>query len=256
MSGLLGQAAFPEPLFLSLFPVSADSRTKKGTVEIVTRTKDRAFGELTRRHSARYRGEGHFVATVAGYPQSRDGAKGAYSRCSFIIDCDEAPVRAAAEAARRELGNAPDMKRLTGWVGRFITKKGYGRTFDAASIVATRREGDCTEHAVLLAALARANKIPARVVLGLALIEIRGKTSAVGHAWVEWKKGNTWAPADAALSPEELSKVAPGVEPRVTYLPIRILDREDAGYSSALMEGVDVSQITQVLVHRTEADEL
>lgn len=251
LSTVLGQTAFPEPLFLSMFPVSVDAGTRAGTVEIRARTDGPSFGELTRRRAARYRGEGHFVATIAGYPRSRDGASRKYSQCSFIIDCDEAPVRAAADAAGKELGSSLDMAGLTGFVGRFITKKGYGRNFDAASIVATRREGDCTEHAVLLAALARAHGIPARVVLGLALISVGDKTSAVGHAWVEWKKGNAWLPADAALSPEELGKVAPHGKPQVTYLPVRIVDREDPGFYTALTEGAGLTQITQVLVHAT-----
>lgn len=245
---ILGQVAFPEPLFLSMFPVSTSAQTREGTVEIVTRAEGRSFGELTRRRSARYLGEGHFVARVGAYPGSRDGAKRSYVRCSFVVDCDEPDVRAAAEAARRELGERPDMEQLTAWVGRFITRKTYGREFDTASVVARRREGDCTEHAVLLAALARVQKIPARVVTGLALIELRGKTAAVGHAWVEWHKGRKWLPADAALSRAELGKVLPGAEPRVTYLPVRVLEREDAGYASALMDGADVSQITGVVV--------
>ena len=39
-----------------------------------------------------------------------------------------------------------------------------------AAEVARSREGDCTEHAVLLAALARARGIPARVAMGLVYV--------------------------------------------------------------------------------------
>jgi hypothetical protein len=55
------------------------------------------------------------------------------------------------------------------------------------------REGDCTEHAVLLAALCRAAGIPARVVMGLEYVMgVWG-----GHAWNEVWIAGTWYPLDA-----------------------------------------------------------
>ena len=44
--------------------------------------------------------------------------------------------------------------------------------------VAHSREGDCTEHAVLLAALARACRMPARVVVGLVYVPSASRASA------------------------------------------------------------------------------
>ena len=56
------------------------------------------------------------------------------------------------------------------------------------------RAGDCSEHAVLLAALSRAVGIPSRVVAGL----LFRKSSFVGHMWVEVHVGE-WVPLDATL---------------------------------------------------------
>lgn len=250
---ILGQAAFPEPIFLSYFPVTQSTAVKEGTAELDARVTERTFAELSVRRVARYIAPGRFVVDLASYPRSRDKTKKAYLACSFLVDCDEPSVKAALGQAERELGGAVNMPALTGWVGRYITKKTFTRDFDLASVVAARREGDCTEHAVLLAALARARKIPARVVTGLALIEVSGKVSAFGHAWVEWHDGKTWIPADAALSAEELAKMLNGAPTRVSYLPVRIVDREDAGFAAPLLTKMDVSDITGIVVSAPSA---
>ena len=52
-----------------------------------------------------------------------------------------------------------------------VLTKDLTTAFASASEVARTRAGDCTEHAVLLAALLRARKIPARVCHGLVYVE-------------------------------------------------------------------------------------
>jgi transglutaminase-like putative cysteine protease len=248
LAASLGQTAFPEPLFMSTFPVSSGGELEQGTVEIDARITGQKFAELTARRAAHYVGPGRFLATVATYPKSRDAVKKTYLACTFLVDCDEEAVKTAARTAETELGGAKGVDALTGWVARYITKKTFSRDFDLASVVAARREGDCTEHAVLLTALIRARKIPARVVTGLALLAGYGKVFAVGHAWVEWYDGKHWLPADAALSPEELAKIAGGDKITVSYLPVRIIEREDAGYQAAFIDGPGTADISGVVV--------
>jgi hypothetical protein len=71
-----------------------------------------------------------------------------------------------------------------------------------ATLFGTSREalrdlrGDCSEAAVLTAALLRAAGIPARVVLGFATLN-RGVW--IGHAWAEAFVGGAWVGVDAAL---------------------------------------------------------
>ena len=67
----------------------------------------------------------------------------------------------------------------------------------SAAEVARNLEGDCTEHAVLLAAMLRAEKIPSRIAVGVVYVE---KASAFGgHMWTEaWLDGR-WIPLDATL---------------------------------------------------------
>src|SRR5262249_18456864 len=58
-------------------------------------------------------------------------------------------------------------------------------------------QGDCTEHAVLLAAMARARQIPSRIAVGL--VYVAGATSFGGHMWTEVYINGTWVPLDATL---------------------------------------------------------
>ena len=73
----------------------------------------------------------------------------------------------------------------------------FSQALATASDVAQSLEGDCTEHAVLLAALCRARQIPARVALGLVYY---GQASGFAyHMWTEvWIHGH-WLPLDGTL---------------------------------------------------------
>lgn len=81
-------------------------------------------------------------------------------------------------------------QRLETWVEANITEKNMDVGFASALEVCTDRAGDCTEHAVLMCALARASGIPSRVAMGLLYIGgIWG-----GHAWTEvWIDGDWYA---------------------------------------------------------------
>jgi transglutaminase-like putative cysteine protease len=64
-----------------------------------------------------------------------------------------------------------------------------------ASEVLRARRGDCTEHSLLLIALARASGIPAREVSGL----VYGGASSQQfsyHSWVEVEIDGAWQPVD------------------------------------------------------------
>src|SRR5260221_621526 len=100
----------------------------------------------------------------------------------------------------RELAR-PAMIDLAQFVSRYIVTKDLLRPYDPASVVAQRREGDCSEHAVLLAALGRSFGFATRVVHGIVILEAPGHVEAEGHAWVEWADHSGWLLADAALPP-------------------------------------------------------
>ena len=71
--------------------------------------------------------------------------------------------------------------------------------------VARSKQGDCTEHAVLTAALCRAAGIPAKVASGLAYVSQWQNVSNGfgGHAWTQAYIGNKWINLDATrINPE------------------------------------------------------
>ena len=163
---------------------------------------------------------------------------------SFVVDFDETPVvqlsKALAEAEEHltasELGDA---------VFSHIANKSYARSFDFASRVAETATGDCTEHAVLLAALARATGLPARVVFGVLLIEAPDQVVAFGHAWTEVFEGNEWQLRDATL-PSDSDEAA-----RIRYLPLMLLENEGPGYGFA-MGSLLLSMPSKITAVRTD----
>ncbi len=99
----------------------------------------------------------------------------------------------AAEAARK----------IENFVSEYITEKNLSVGYASAAEVAASRQGDCTEHAVLTAAICRAAGIPARVVSGIVYIdEFAGRKDVFGgHAWVEAYVGGKWIGLDATRAP-------------------------------------------------------
>jgi len=77
--------------------------------------------------------------------------------------------------------------------GELITRSGYSQAFATAAEVIDSREGDCTEHAVLLAAMARARGIPARTAIGLVYVD----QAFWYHMWTEVHVADRWIPLDA-----------------------------------------------------------
>jgi hypothetical protein len=112
------------------------------------------------------------------------------------------------ELARAAVGNTTDTARAVKQIEAFV--KGYIKTRDfsigyaSALQVAESRQGDCSEHAVLTAALCRALGIPARVVSGLVYTEnLAGQKNVFGgHAWTEAYIGGVWVGLDATRSPQ------------------------------------------------------
>jgi transglutaminase-like putative cysteine protease len=92
------------------------------------------------------------------------------------------------------------------FVHEYIDGKGLDVGFATASEVARQRQGDCTEHGVLLAAMLRADGIPARVAGGLVYIDrFEGRRGIFGyHMWaqalLETADGPAWTDLDGALS--------------------------------------------------------
>ncbi len=162
-------------------------------------------------------------------PTVRGDADARFLAHSWVVDFEEQSVKALAADLRAGLEATPTIDDLERFVYDHIVDKSYSRAFDLASQVAASGAGDCTEHAVLLAALARANGHPARVVLGNLILDSESGLYAFGHAWTEIHDGENWTIRDATRP-----AMAPDVR-QLRYLPIAILDDEGPGYFMSLL---------------------
>lgn len=128
------------------------------------------------------------------------------SRATDWLDFDSGAVRALLDGNEPEGDNIERMLALQDLVQRHIRRKSLNIGYASAGDAARLREGDCTEHALLLAALGRAVGIPTRVVNGLAYTaEFEGIQAVfVPHAWVAAWTGEHWQAFDAALPGRQL----------------------------------------------------
>ncbi len=131
-----------------------------------------------------------------GMPQPSD------SKPNDWLQSDAPEVR---KLAQQGAGDAKDplaqMQNLESFVRGFIRNKNLSVGYASALEVAKNPEGDCTEHAVLLAALGRSLGIPTRVVDGLAYTNHYADVDHVfvPHAWAQAWVGGKWQSFDAAL---------------------------------------------------------
>jgi hypothetical protein len=113
------------------------------------------------------------------------------------VDCDAPAIRALAVEVAGQAGGAwAAARRLNQHVFRRLEKT-FGQSRDRASEVLAAGKGDCTEHSVLLVALARALGIPARGVHGLVYARYQDGVDALyWHAWVEVRSAGEWIAVD------------------------------------------------------------
>jgi hypothetical protein len=117
------------------------------------------------------------------------------------------PPESGLEAARAESGGGfyldfgdprlgelasrcvpPEFACLERLVDRTIRTKSLGSGFAGVRDILDSGSGDCTEHALLLAALLRKRGIPARIAYGYLLTE----AGFIGHAWTEARASGRW----------------------------------------------------------------
>jgi transglutaminase-like putative cysteine protease len=108
------------------------------------------------------------------------------------------------ELSKKAVGDAKNpaeaAKRIEQFVADYIEYRSLSVGYASATEVAVSRKGDCSEFAVLCAALCRAAGIPARVVVGVAYVDdFMGKSGFGGHAWVEAYIEGKWVGLDSAF---------------------------------------------------------
>ncbi len=130
---------------------------------------------------------------------STDAAAAEYlASCPFINGDDKLVKELARKAAGDETDPWKKAVRLEKWVhGHMRVDQSTAMT--PAAQVARDLSGDCRNHALLLAALCRAEGIPSRIAVGLLYVD-KAKQPQLGfHMWTEVYVDGQWLGLDAIL---------------------------------------------------------
>jgi hypothetical protein len=108
------------------------------------------------------------------------------------------------DLARRAVGRTKDAaeaaRKIEAFVSQHIENRSLSVGYASAAEVAASRQGDCSEFAVLTAAMCRAVGIPAQVVAGVAYVDdFLGNRGFGGHAWTQVYIGGKWIGLDASF---------------------------------------------------------
>ena len=187
------------------------------------------------------REEGAVLVTVrspdrsgAGTPLDEEERRKALTP-NLYITSDHQAVRDLLSRAELPEDAAGRIRALRRLVHDHVVEKNLSVAFAPAHEVALRAEGDCSEHAVLLAALGRADGIPSRVAIGLMyLTRHQGEHGVMGyHMWNQFHLEGRWIDFDAsvpgdAIGPERLAFGYSYLdEDSLTEFSLGILDKFD-----------------------------
>jgi hypothetical protein len=112
----------------------------------------------------------------------------------------------------------------------YITDKNYSKGIELAHQTLNSKSGDCTEHAILLTALLRLQKIPARVILGIVILE--NVKQAYMHAWSEYQdpKDGHFKLLDATRSSSSGHH----------YIPLYAIENESMSYAKDFLKALNL----------------
>lgn len=142
--------------------------------------------------------------------QSNDPAVVALARAAAPGETDEWRLAVALEALVRER----------------VRNRNFTQALASAADVVRSGEGDCTEHAVLLAAVCRARGLAARVAIGL--VYVPTSNGFAYHMWNEVWIHDRWIPLDATLARQGIgcghlklvTSSLQGVDAYAAFLPV------------------------------------
>lgn len=176
-----------------------------------------------------------------------------YLGANLMINIEDPKlIELAKEAAAGETEPFELSDRLRRFVTDYVTTKSLNIGFASASEVGRNREGDCSEHGVLLAALGRLNDLPSRVVVGLAYVaNLGGQEGVFGyHMWTQFFIDGRWIDFDAALRESDCSPT------RIAFATSSLKDAGLAELSLPLLSKIGAIDIKIVEVDKLaeEAD--
>ncbi len=153
------------------------------------------------------------VAVAGGalpYKGSDPAAIKALKATSYLQSDAKEIVALAGKAVAGATDAAGAARQIQDFVSKYVTGKNLSVGYATALEVAKSRQGDCTEHAALAAAMCRSAGLPAQVVTGLAYVESFGarRDVFVPHEWFRVFIDGKWVDFDAALKAYDAGHIA------------------------------------------------
>lgn len=152
-----------------------------------------------------------------------NGSNDIYLQNGPLYDLDNEEIIKLAGNLRLQ-NDADSARAIYDWVKNNLDYSGYIASDRGASYAMRTRQGDCTEYAYLLAALARINNIPARIMAGFVYANNAILRPYDYHNWVELYVDDRWQivdPLNDVFFEQKASHVALriiGGEGRLNYL--------------------------------------
>jgi transglutaminase-like putative cysteine protease len=122
-----------------------------------------------------------------------------FTQSSYFITSADPKVR---ELAKKAVRNEKDTWRKALLIEKWVNSNMRSTTAEAmspADHVARTLEGDCTEYAMLMAAMCRAEGIPSKTALGVIYANTKTGPALGFHMWTEVWVAGQWVPLDATL---------------------------------------------------------
>ena len=134
-----------------------------------------------------------------------------FTESNYFINWDNDLVKGHAARAAAGLpataGNWEKAAAVERWVKANMKSFEFSQAMATADNVAKTLTGDCTEYAMLGAAMCRAEGVPSRTALGLVYAESGGKQYLAYHMWFEVYADGQWVPLDGTLG---MGGIGPG----------------------------------------------
>jgi transglutaminase-like putative cysteine protease len=152
-------------------------------------------------------GAGTLTVRTVGREEGQPGPSEvdpAYLSANPLVDSADARVQSHVKRALERVGDEPwaKVEAIEKWVFQNLRRKNFQIAFAPAARVAQELQGDCTEHSVLFAAMARAAGIPTRCVVGVVYVADQGGFGP--HMWNEVYVNGRWTAVDATFDQTEV----------------------------------------------------
>lgn len=181
------------------------------------------------------------------YKGKEEGILEALKRNRYVQSDDKRIIELARKAVGGTKDAAAAAKKIESFVADYVEDKNLSVGYASAAEVAVSKQGDCSEHAVLTAAMCQAVGIPAQVAVGIAYVEEWAglKSGFGGHAWAQAYVGDKWVGLDAAFKGSGRGGYGPG------HITLAVGNGEPADFFS-LVNLMGQFKIERVVVNKAK----